>query len=74
MGDISHCCSLRCDGLPVTDCRVGSNRAVVHTVRVPWRHSACLKGMSMGACHYVKHVPGSVFLPVWKQFRSRVFQ
>lgn len=35
-------------GLSLKDCTCGSNRAVVHTVHVPWRRSACLKGMSMG--------------------------
>lgn len=55
MCGICHCCSL--PHAPsgkskvlgsLSDCTCGSNRAVVHTVHVPWRHSACLKGMSMG--------------------------
>lgn len=29
------------------ECPRGSHRAGVHTVHVPWRHSACLKGMSV---------------------------
>lgn len=41
-------------GLSLTDCTHGSNRAVVHTVHVLWRHSACLKGDEFGS-HYVRH-------------------
>lgn len=40
----------------------GSHRAGVHTVHVPWRHSACLKGMSMGVIMETRYLGSSFIL------------